>query len=301
MRDDHIFIMAPPRSGTLMLSRALGRYPETYLITEHKQKKLVIPEEKNPTPDREFWQQAFGLSRPLEEVEFDINAFARLNELWTANAGGRRLIIKNPNNVVRAWEIRRAFPNAPFVWLLRNPWAVIQSMLGGKQAGQKTPMFLGARKVLKHEDPVLRAAVSWAYAIEIMREVGSAADITTRYEDLVAKPQQELDRIARHLSLAGGKDAQKVPELRGEAFWITRYLLRRSPERERIIQTIAPFASELGYPATPPGFPGDDRIQAMHYLMRWIARNKRPPYGFPRLERMRSTVRTTARSYIKGP
>ena len=128
-----------------MLSRSLGRLPETYLITEHKNKE-EIPEEKNPTPDREFWQETFGLSRlpeeVSEEVEFDARAFARLNQLWTANSGDRRLIIKNPNNVVRARQIRRALPNAKFVWLLRNPWSVIQSMLGGKRAGQREAHLL---------------------------------------------------------------------------------------------------------------------------------------------------------------
>ena len=300
MRDDHVFIMGPPRSGTLMLSRALGRYSGTYLVTEHK-KKSVVPEEQNPTPDREFWRESFGLSRlPLEEVEFDEKAFAHLNALWTANSGGRRMIIKNPNNVVRAKEIRRAFPNAQFVWLLRNPWAVIQSMLRGKQAGHKTPMFLGAAEVLKHEDPVLRAAASWVHAINIMRQVGSPADITTRYEDIVAKPGQELARIAQHLSLTDGARAEDVPESRAENFWTMRYLLRRSPARRRIIETVAPFALDLGYPATPPGFPGDDRILAVHYLIRWLSRNKSPPYGFKRLEGMKSRLRATARKYIKG-
>src|SRR4051812_6158524 len=117
MRDDHIFIMAPLRSGTKMLARALGRSPGTYLITEHTRKDL-LPEEQNPTPDREFWKQAFGLSRlRLQEVEFDAAAFAHLNNLWSANASGQRLLLKNPSNVVRAREIRRAFPNAQFVWL----------------------------------------------------------------------------------------------------------------------------------------------------------------------------------------
>lgn len=277
MRDDHVFIMAPPRSGTLMLSRALGHCLHTYLVTEHK-KKSVIPKEHNRRPDRENWKEAFGLPWfPLEEVEFDADAFSRLNALWSADAGDRRLIIKNPNNVVRAREIRRAFPKAQFVWLVRNPWAVIQSMLGGKRVGRKKPMFLGASEVLQHEDPVLRAAASWVYALDMMQEIESSADIQTRYENLVANPQQELDRIARDLSLTGTERAKEVPESRAEDFRIANYVLRRSPAWEQILQIIAPAASKLGYPEIPPGFPGDnddvvDRGPVLRYLMRWLGR-----------------------------
>jgi hypothetical protein len=301
MRDDHVFIMAPPRSGTKMLARALARCPDTYLITEHK-KKASVPEERNLRADREFWQEAFGLKQlPLEEVEFDAKAFAHLNDLWNANAGGKRLIIKNPNNVVRAREIRRAFPNAQFLWLLRNPWAVIQSMFGGNEAGGKTPMFLGASEVLKHEDPFLRAAASWVYAVQVMKQIGSGADIVTRYEDLVAKPQEELRRIADHLSLTFTERAAEVPQMRAEDFRVARYLLRRSPAGERTIEIVAPIASELGYPERPRGFPGDDRIFSLRYLLTCLRRpHKTPPYGFPRLQRMSAAVRRLRAKFVPG-
>jgi hypothetical protein len=287
MRDDHIFIMAPPRSGTKMLARALGRCPGTYLITEHK-KKSSVPEETNARADREFWQEAFGLrERPFEEVTFDSKAFAHLNALWNANAGGNRLIIKNPNNVVRAREIRQAFPKAQFVWLLRNPWAVIQSMFGGQDAGKKTPMFLGADCVLKQADPLLRAAASWAYAVKVMKEVESRADIRTRYEDLVLKPQQELKRISDHLGLTLTEKAVEIPQWRKEDFRVARYLLRRSPERQQTLALLNSVASELGYPTRPSGFPGDDRLFALQYLLTVMRRpHKTPPYEIPRLAKM---------------
>ncbi|NWG24075.1 MAG: sulfotransferase [Pseudorhodoplanes sp.] len=293
MRTDHVFIMSPPRSGTRMLTRALGRSPDTYLITEHKKKSVYIPEERNQIPDREFWLQTFGLPKlPVEEIDFDASAFARLNALWSADAGDKRLVIKNPNNIVRAREIRRAFPDAPFLWLVRNPWAVIQSMMGGNEAGKKNPMFLGAREILRHEDPVLRAAASWAYSVAMMNELMQPADLVTRYEDLVANPRAEIARITRHLSIQINDDASAVPERRKEDFRLARYLLRRSPVRDRILQTIAPAARQLGYPLTPPGFPGDDRILAASYFFAWLKEpNRRPVYGYPTLQRFSKAVR----------
>lgn len=293
MRNDHVFIMAPPRSGTRMLTRALGRSSDTYLITEHKRKSIYVPEEQNQIPDRKFWVEAFGLPHmPLEEVEFDAKAFMHLNELWSAGAGDKRLVIKNPNNIVRAKEIRRAFPDAQFVWLLRNPWAVIQSMMGGDEAGRKNAMFLGASDVLKHVDPVLRAAASWSFSVQMMNEVLQPADITTRYEHLVTQPQAEIDRITRHLSLKLDDNASEVPERRKDDFRLARYLLRRSPVRDRILQVIAPFARQLDYPSIPPGFPGDDRLLAASYFLTWLKRpNRVPVYGYPTLQRLSRMVR----------
>lgn len=293
MRNDHVFIMAPPRAGTRMLTRALGRSPETYLITEHKKKSVYVPEEQNQVPDREFWLRAFGLPRlPLEEVEFDPDAFARINRMWTAEAGSKRLVIKNPNNIVRAKEIRRAFPNAQFVWLLRNPWAVIQSMMGGHEAGRKNPMCLGASEVLKHTDPVLRAAVSWAYSVQMMNDVLLPGDIVTRYEYLVDKPRDEIARIAEHLSMDLGETASEVPERRTDDFGLARYLLRRSPARDRVLQVIAPYALQLNYPEIPPGSLRDDCLLAARYFITWLKRpNRAPAYGYPALQRLRKTTR----------
>jgi hypothetical protein len=302
MRDDHIFIMAPPRSGTKMLARALARCPDTYLITEHK-KKQSVPEETNRRADRDFWQQTFGLKQlPLEEVAFDADAFDGINALWSVNAEGKRLIIKNPNNVVRAREIRQAFPRAQFVWLLRNPWAVIQSMFGGRDTGKKMPMFLGASSVLQFADPFLRAAASWAYAVDMMKAVQTAADTSTRYEDLVLNPEPELRRLAGHLGLTLTEEAVAIPRWRREDFRVARYLLRRSPEREKALQLLEPVASELGYPLRPPGFPGDDRLFAMHYLMTVISRpTKSAPYDVPRLARVAGLAAKSVLAKVRRP
>jgi hypothetical protein len=285
--------MAPPRSGTRMLTRALGRSPETYLITEHKKKSAYIPEEQNDVPDREFWLRAFGLPLlPLEEVEFDPDAFARINRMWTEGAGSRRLVVKNPNNIVRAKEIRRAFPNAQFVWLLRNPWAVIQSMMGGHEAGRKNPMFLGASEVLKHTDPVLRAAVSWAYSVRMMNDMLLPCDVVTRYEYLVDNPREEIARIADHLSIEIGEKAFEVPDRRPEDFCVARYLLRRSPVREHVLHVIAPYAHQLNYPETPSGFLRDDCMLAANYFLTWLKNpNLLPVYGYPTLQRLRNIAR----------
>jgi hypothetical protein len=299
MRNDHIFVMAPPRSGTKMLARALARCPDTYLITEHK-KKSRVPEEQNVRSDQQFWEDTFGLTRqPPQEVTFNAKAFADLNSLWTANTGERRLILKNPKNIIRAKQIRQAFPNAQFVWLVRNPWAVMQSMFWGQKVGHKLPMTLLAREVLQYSDLFQRSAASWVYSIQVMREVGTSADIITNYENLVQTPHQELKRLADHLSLTFTEDVAKVPLLRIEDFRVAGYLLHRSPARKEIIDMIAPLAVELGYPARPGKSFDSGRFAAAQFLPIYLRHAYWSTWRFCR-PAMRSGLKRVASFFGRG-
>jgi hypothetical protein len=292
MVDNHIFIMGPARSGTNMLARALACCPETYVITEHKRKSRV-PEEQNTHPDQEHWQRVFGLApHGLQEVNFDREKFSELNGLWTANAGGKRLILKNPKNLARAREIRQAFPNAKFVWLLREPWAVIQSMFGGQALGRKHPRFLPASDVLKLSEPLLRAAATWVYATHVMREVGTSADIITRYEDLVSKPHQELKRITEHLSLTYAEEGARVPQARRQDFRVANYLLHRSRAQSQVIELLAPTAVSVGYPPLPPGFRANQSLLTRDYLMTYLRHSQGNLWRHCRVQRIAKALKS---------
>jgi hypothetical protein len=135
---------------------------------------------------------------------------------------------------------------------------------------------------LRHTDPLLRAAASWSYSIEVMKEFISSADVTTRYEDLVLKPEQELRHVTLHVGLTLSPEAIAIPRWRKEEFRVARYLLRRSPMRREAMQLVEPAALEFGYPAYPEGFPGDDRLFAFRYLLTVLRRpHKTPPYAVP--------------------
>jgi hypothetical protein len=156
--------------------------------------------------------------------------------------------------------------------------------------------------VLQFADPFLRAAASWAYAVDMMKAVQTAADTSTRYEDLVLNPEPELRRLAGHLGLTLTEEAVAIPRWRREDFRVARYLLRRSPEREKALQLLEPVASELGYPLRPPGFPGDDRLFAMHYLMTVISRpTKSAPYDVPRLARVAGLAAKSVLAKVRRP
>ncbi len=64
-----------------------------------------------------------------EQREFD-NAFERLVRISMWNSGGRRYLSKNPPHTGRVKELLKLFPNAKFIYLMRNPYTVFESTRG---------------------------------------------------------------------------------------------------------------------------------------------------------------------------
>ena len=242
----------------------------------------------NVLSDAKYWEKAFP-GRKGEEVTYDSQAFKRIMELWNDKAAGRRLIIKNPRNVVRAGEIRKAFPSARFLWIIRNPWSVIQSMVAGKREGA---MILHSREVLElPPDRVLQSSASWVFGVKAMK---NWPDLTVRYEDIVEAPREQLAWLGEELPLSGiiENGASDIPRNREQDFTPVRYMLRRSPYRREILDMISPIAADMGYHQRPPGFPGDTYWLGAKYFRECIKQEKhKPPYGFPHLEMLRIAIR----------
>lgn len=276
--------MGVPRSGTRLLSRILGRASGVCLLTEHSN-RFAPQEQATPIGDHVFWHRAFP-NMASESGPFDQDGFQRLIEQWLAFADGRRLILKNPQNLCRVSAIQKAFPDALFVWLIRDPWATIQSMILSKRNGA---MLLRSDSILGlPEDVLLRSAESWAVGAEQVSEP------MVRYENLVADPVSEIQRLCSHLGLAGALEngAANLPIKRRQDFGFMRYVLRRSCYRDRALARIKPLADRLNYPDFPPGWLGDTYWLGARYAVQWLRHPKqRPPYGFPKLEKLRKRLR----------
>jgi hypothetical protein len=266
-----------------MLARALGRSEGTYLITEHSN-KATIPEETNTVPDQQFWIDTFHVEAPFQEVRYDEAAFRQIDHSWQTQSAGKRLLLKNPSNVVRAREIRRAFPNARFIWLIRNPWAVMQSMLGSHSAWRKNPQFLGATHIAQLTDPLQKVAASWAYFAEAMSELTSPLDVTTRYEELITNPGSELARIASSLSIPLRDDSSQVPLFRPSDFDLITYAVRRSDKKAEILNLVKPYAEQFGYPVEPTSAWTNQMRLTSRFFLYWCKNPRRaPPHLVPKI------------------
>ena len=110
---------------------------------------------------------------------------------------------------LRIRAIRKVFPNALFIQVMRDPLDTVQSIY--KARTTRYPQWLGARpRECENIDgkSVLEQVCEQVYYVEknIAREraaVGEQAFLTVHYKDVCANPQREAERIAAFMDANG--------------------------------------------------------------------------------------------------
>jgi hypothetical protein len=182
-------------------------------------------------------------------------AYMEVLKKATILSGGKRLALKTPPNTGRIGVLLDMFPEARFVNIVRNPYPVYQSM---RNMYQKT--MPGA--VLQEIDwDDIDAWIVHAYQCQmrayleqrILIPPGRLVEI--RYEDLDARPLEELETIYKTLELG---DFERVrPKLEAYIESLGRYEKNRFDFPADVVQTVNEnwsFAFEaFGYPRLKPG------------------------------------------------
>jgi hypothetical protein len=200
-----IFVVGVPRSGTTLLAAMLGAHsrlscgPETHYFSKGLRRRFAAWPLRRSWPGRAA-AELFGTvtnRRPLpEEYGLDksqvtaslgrrpwsaVAALEALTETFMHNAGKQRWVEKTPGHLLHAAEIRRHYPRAPILRLVRDPRDVALSIL-------KAPWQFNS---------FLEALLFWQY-MDARSSAYYAQDPythTLRYEDLLLDPAQELRKI----------------------------------------------------------------------------------------------------------
>jgi len=161
-----------------------------------------------PQRSRTYWDKYLtlqGLTKK-ELARWERVYLEVLRKATFAN-GGRPLVLKSPNNTGRIPHLLRLFPEAKFIHIVRNPYAVYRSML--HQYREILPLFqLQDMRVEDMEEHIL-----YAYRLTMQHYLhdralipaGNLAEV--RYEDLEQQPLVELERLYAELALPGWEEA----------------------------------------------------------------------------------------------
>jgi hypothetical protein len=193
-----VFIVGAPRSGTTLLLQILGSQP--YLTPNFE--------------PREIWSEALG---PCEDDTYagrlTPSGIRRLLRLYYRHLqpGRPTLLTKDPCDSLRIGLIRRVFPNARFLHIVRDPRDVIASTLKTQQQAMYRPepgrdwvhvRIPGYTRLLDRPGHI-KAAAMWSCCVEsVVRGLAAMSphdQLTVRYEDLVQAARSESDRILRFL------------------------------------------------------------------------------------------------------
>lgn len=244
----------------------MGLSDEVFLITEVARhlKQRNCPEDRSGLSDAELWRGHFTFDawrsdkpRPVcERPVFDRSKIATLRKRYLDLAGMKRLVIKNPMSLARVDMLKIMFPDALFIFSLRAPWPTIRSATIKGNGSYIVPTeFVNSLP----NDHIVRAAATWAEAIDVLTRERDASWLVVRYEELVANPLPVTSELYSFAGLAAdpvATGASRLPESWVRDFSVIKHQMIRHPYRGEIFSLLDGRARAFGYTADLSKFPG---------------------------------------------
>lgn len=215
--DRPVFIVSPPRSGSSALFETLARAKGVFTVGGESH--LLIETLAPLHPVSRGWSSNVLTA---EDATPQVAAAVRSN-FWKAvrdRDGARapqariRLLEKTPKNALRIPFLRAVFPEARFLYLHRDPREVLSSMMEAWESGRfrtypSIPDWPGPLEWSLVLTPgwrdlaglPLRAVVAGQWAsltdglIRALEHLPPETVFTTSYNDFVANPQAEVQRL----------------------------------------------------------------------------------------------------------
>jgi hypothetical protein len=294
------FVLGAPRSGTTLLRVMLAGNPALFVPPEMVLAPYKTMADRTAGLTVRFWEKG-GLRRALMELRgIDVEqakaAVAALDDrtvpqvyaMLQDELGDRMLVDKCPHLGMPDGSLERiqaTFPNARFIWIVRNPASVTRSlqnmpmaevMLTGYPGGPRDVWEASNRRIRAFLDGVPSDRWAMVRYEELVRDPESqlrpaAAALGVPYVDAMARPY-EGDRMR-----TGPKGARAIgdPNMAGrnklDPTLATRWL--DSFDHRRVSRATKELALELGYDLEAIPLPGVTRIdEAMSSLYRTAER-----------------------------
>ena len=195
-----IFIFSLPRTGSTLVQRLLTAHPQIFSAAETwlllplfyaVRSQSVFAEYIHidaSTAINEFCKQLpGGYSDYLDEVRnFSVSLFSKIS---CKHEQATHFVEKSPRNVLIIDEIIQAFPNSKFIFLWRNPLAIISSLI--ETFGD------GKWNLYKYKIDLFQGLENMASSYKS----NSAQIYSLKYEDLIINPEQTCKQIFDFLQI----------------------------------------------------------------------------------------------------
>jgi hypothetical protein len=159
----------------------------------HRLSELCDPEEF-AAPEREDWdRRLIGFLKAV-----------------TLGGGNRRLLLKSPTNTFRIATLRRLFPNAAFVQIVREPAPVVVSTIDLWNRMWERYAFGAPLPDSELREIVIDTWLRMEEKIQAQMQSGCGAFLTIRYEELTAQPHQTIERVYAELRLGPSPAADRI-------------------------------------------------------------------------------------------
>lgn len=258
--DRPVFIVSPPRSGSTLLFETLAQAPGVYTIGGESHG--LIESLPQLTPAGHDWA-----SNRLTEADADPDVVAELRSRFQqslrdrarerAPQGRVRLLEKTPKNALRIPFLAKAFPEARFIYLYRDPRETLASMMeawesGGFRTYAQVPGWRGERPWSLLLTPGWRdlatlplnqiVAAQWAAVTKVLLDdldaIPADRRFVARHDALLADPSAEIARLAKAVDF--GWDRTLGAELPIASHTISKPRAEKWRAREAEIEAVLP-------------------------------------------------------------
>jgi len=202
-----------------------------------------------------FPNQPVAFPEYYELEGLDSRELHRWLRVWTGFLKGityrvpKRLVIKSPLHTFRIPVIQQVFPDARFVYLVRDPFAMFASTVHTwkcmyRAHGLQTPRFEGL------EEFVLTTGVRMFRRLEATRSlVAPDCFYELRYEDLVKGLVEEIQALYDHFGLGGFERVRPALEasLEGRADYRPNRHQLADRQRSNVADRWLPYFAKYGY------------------------------------------------------
>lgn len=144
-----------------------------------------------------------------EEIKIFQNTFLKLIKISLWNTKGTQFLSKNPPHTGRVKEILEMFPNAKFIYLMRNPYTVFESTRSFF-TNTIQPLELQNISLEEMEENILKAYQSLYEKYEEDKKLIPEGNlIEIKFEEFEADALEMTRKIYRTLSIPGFEKAEK--------------------------------------------------------------------------------------------
>lgn len=199
-----IFLISQPRAGSTLLQRILGGHPDIYTTSEpwlmlhpfYALRQNGISAEYShllyQSGLREFLASISPDNPETAYYEGVRRMYGYLYKQALFRTGKKLFLDKTPRYHLIIPELRCTFPNAKFIILIRNPLAVLSSMIRTWTEGN---WFWFSDKGKRLD--LLSAPKSLVQGIRLLGD----SCVTVRYEELITSPEDILKKITTFLDI----------------------------------------------------------------------------------------------------
>lgn len=173
-----IFVLSSVRSGSTLLRVLLNTHSEIRAPHELHLRTLEV------RPSREYSDDVMS-ALGLERKELEHLLWDRVLHHELERSGKSLVVDKTPANALMWRRIASAWPRARYIFLLRHPASVVESVMNRRKGAER--------------DAVIEEIYNYIQGVEEARQ--NLDGLTVRYEELTADPAAETQRICSYLGV----------------------------------------------------------------------------------------------------